>query len=216
MADEAKKSPYKMIKDVIFFYSSVTRPQKQLNPENKPPASDHNLEFHSYEIKVLITEKMYKAMKKAFAGAKNFPHSKEWDVDKCVAAGVDTDEDMVLVKFAQPCLNGSGAKRKESRQIPLIGIAGKVQDRNGVSVDSETRIGNGSKGHLQFNPYESNFGLYLYPVAVCITELVEVDEAAAADFDAFGLEELEEVEGFEEQVEEEEEEMDPFSDGPGF
>lgn len=215
---EKKQSTLKTIKDVTFVYTSTSRAQKQLNKDNKPPLSDNPLEFHAWEIKILVSETVFKALKKAFKGAKNFPNVKEYTPEECVEKNLmqeEPDEDQVLIKFSQGCLYGPKGNRKDSRPVAQIGIKGKVQDRKGMTIDKDTAIGNGTTGHLQFNPVENDFGLYLYPTAICITDLVEyIAEGGGYDEDAFGVEELEEGEGFEEP-EEEEEEADQFSD-PSF
>ena len=87
---EKKKSTLKTIKDVVFAYTSVTREQKQLNKENKPALSDNPLEFHSWEVKILISDSKYKVLKKAFKGAKNFPNVKEYTAGECVEKGPPT------------------------------------------------------------------------------------------------------------------------------
>lgn len=207
-----KESTLKTLKDVIFVYTSVDRPQKQLNKDNKPAKSDHPLEFHAWEIKVLVTESYFKAMKKAFSGAKNFPNVKEYTASECVDKfNIDEpDEDMVLIKFSQGCLYGPAGNRKDARPVTQIGIAGKVQDKNGLAITQATPVGNGTKGHLQFNPVTNDFGLYLYPVAICITELVEyVPAGGGFDEDAFGITELAESDA---PFEAEEEEEDQFGD----
>ena len=200
---EAKKKESKLrtIKDVIFVYSSCTHPQKQLNKDNKPALSDNPLEFHGYEIKILITETIFKAFKKAFKGAKNFPNVKELTPDECVEKFdiEEPDEDMVLIKFTQGCMYGAKGNRKESRPVGLLGCK-KTPNANGVAyfdnsgnvIASDTSIGNGTKGHLQFNPVENDHGMYLYPTAVCVTDLVEyVSSGVGCDEDAFGIEEVE-------------------------
>ena len=58
------KSTTSTLKDVYFFYTSVSVPEKQLNPDGKPAESEHPLEGHSFEIKILITEDRYKKIKK--------------------------------------------------------------------------------------------------------------------------------------------------------
>lgn len=198
MSNEKKESTLKTVKDVTFVYTSVTREQKQLNKDNKPPLSNNPLEFHGWEIKILVSETVFKSMKKAFSGAKNFPNAKEYTPEECVEKGLmqeEPDEDQVLIKFTQGCLYGKKDNRKPSRPVTQIGIKGKVQDRNGLTINQDTSIGNGTKGHLQFNPVKNDFGLYLYPVAICITELVEYSGGSGSyDSDAFGMEELDEEE----------------------
>jgi hypothetical protein len=184
----------KTIKDVTFAYTSVTVPQKQLNPENKPPKTLDPLEMHSYEVKILVSETVFKQLKKAFPGAKNFPNVKDYTAADCVAKNLmatEPDEDQVLIKFAQTCLYGTAENRKKCRPITQIGIAGRVQDINGKTINQDTNLGNGTKGHLQFTAVKSDFGLYLYPAAICVTELVEyVSENTGTDLDAFGITEL--------------------------
>jgi len=202
MAEAKKKeSNLKTAKDVIFVYSSCTHAQKQLNKDNKPAMSDNPLEFHGYEIKILVTESYFKAMKKQFKGAKNFPNVKEFTPDECVEKFEidEPDEDMVLIKFTQGCMYGPKGNRKESRPVGLLGIKRTKTndgvayfDNNGNVITKETSIGNGTTVHLQFNPVENAHGLYLYPTAVCVTNLVEyVAASSSCDEDAFGIEDVE-------------------------
>ena len=193
-----ERSAPKTVKDVIFVYTSTTKAVKQLNPEGKAPMSSDPMEQHSYEIKILVSETVFKALKKAFPGAKNFQHARDFTAAECLEKNMTTeleDEDQVLIKFSSTVLRGPATKRVPSPAIKQIGIVGKLADRNGLPITAETNIGNGSKGHFQFNPVKSDFGLYLYPSALCITELVEyvAAEKAGTDFDAFGIEEASEV-----------------------
>lgn len=204
---QKKETNIVTMKDVIFMFSSVNRPIEQLNTDNKPPQSDpksptFGLEFHSYEIKILISESRYKNLKKNFKGAKNLPNAKEMEKDDLLEKydclnPADLDDDMVLVKFSQSCLVGKPNKdgvRRESYAVKQIGIKGKVQDIKGMTVDQDTALGNGTKGHFQFRPVESNNGLYLYPQLLCITDLVEYSAAGQEeDYDSLGLEELDET-----------------------
>jgi hypothetical protein len=208
MAEAAKKeTSIVTMKDVIFMYTSVTRPVEQLNTDNKPPLSGKDsptfgLEFHSFEIKILISEDRFKKLKKGFKAAKNLPHAKEYEKDDLLEKydflnESDLDDDMYLVKFSQSCLVGKPDKngvRKESYPVKQIGIKGKVQDMHGNAIDQDTSLGNGTKGHFQFRPVEGPNGLYLYPQLVCVTELIEyVGGGAEEDMDSLGLEELDET-----------------------
>ena len=204
---EKKETSIVTMKDVIFMYSSVSRPVEQLNTDKKPPLSKETsptfgLEFHSFEIKILISEERFKKLKQAFKAAKNLPHAKEHLKEDLLEVydflnAEDLEDDMVLVKFSQSCLVGKPNKdgvRKESYPIKQIGIKGKVQDMNGLTIDQDTSVGNGSKGHFQFRPVEGANGLYLYPQLVCITELIEyVNSTGEEDYDSLGLEELTEA-----------------------
>lgn len=204
---QKKESNIVTMKDVIFMFSSVSRPIEQLNTDNKPPLSSPDsptfgLEFHSYEIKILIPESRYKTLKKHFKGAKNLPNAKEFEKSDLLEKydclnEADLDDDMVLVKFSQSCLVGKADKngvRRESYPIKQIGIKGKVQDMFGNTIDQDTALGNGTKGHFQFRPVDGTNGLYLYPQLLCITELVEYTAAGVEeDYDSLGLEELDET-----------------------
>ena len=217
MAEAKKKeSNLKTIKNVLFFYSSVSRPQKQLNKDNKPALSDDPFEFHGWEVKILIPLTTIKKMKEKWPNAKNFPNAKEFEPHQCVSKlGMEEepDQEMVLVKFTQMCLYGKKNMRKAARPIAQIGIKARVQDRNGLTIDAETSLGNGTKGHLQFNPVDNEHGTYLYPVCLCVTELVEyVSEAGGYDDSAFGMEDLDEVTEDEFTEEETEAEDDEFDD----
>jgi hypothetical protein len=207
MAEAAKKeTTIETMKDVIFMYSSVSRPIEQLNTDNKPPISaptspTFGLEFHSFEIKLLLTETRFKALKKKFKAAKNIPHAKEHEKEDLLSKydflnEADLDDEMVLIKFSQSCLIGKADKdgvRRESYPITQIGVKGKVQDIHGNTINQETSVGNGSKGHFQFKPVEGTNGLYLYPHLVCITDLIEYVGTVEEDFDSLGLEDLSET-----------------------
>ena len=197
---QPKESNIKTLKDVIFMYSSVSEPQKQLNEENKPPQSDNALEFHSFEIKILISEERFKKLKKEYKGAKNFANAKEFEKEEFLEANNylnadDLADDLVLIKFSQSCLRSD---KKTGGRVPTfavkqIGVKGQVQDKNGLTVDQDTNMGNGTKGHFQFRPVTSDFGLYLYPHLVCVTDLVEYTSSQEEDLDSLGLEELDET-----------------------
>lgn len=204
---QKKETNIVTMKDVIFMFSSVSRPIEQLNTDNKPPLSDpksptFGLEFHSYEIKILVPESRYKTLKKHFKGAKNLPNAKEMEKDDLLEKydflnPADLDDDMVLIKFSQSCLVGKPNKdgvRRESYPVKQIGIKGKVQDLHGNTIEQETALGNGTKGHFQFRPVDGANGLYLYPQLLCITELVEYTAGGQEeDYDSLGLEELDET-----------------------
>lgn len=201
---QKKETNIVTMKNVIFMFSSVSRPIEQLNTDNKPPVSGKDsptfgLEFHSFEIKILISESRYKTLKKEFKGAKNLPNAKELEKDDLLEKydclnEKDLDDDMVLIKFSQSCLVGKADKsgvRRESYPVKQIGIKGKVQDMNGETIDQDTSLGNGTKGHFQFRPVDGPNGLYLYPQLICITELIEYTGGEAEeDLDSLGLEEL--------------------------
>ncbi len=208
-APQAQKKETSIItmKDVIFMFSSVSRAIEQLNTDNKPPQSDPSsptfgLEFHSFEVKILITESRFKTLKKKFKGAKNITNAKDFEKDDllekydCLQES-DLEDDMVLIKFSQTCLVGKPDKngvRRESYPIKQIGIKGKVQDHKGETVDQDTNLGNGTKGHFQFRPVDGANGLYLYPQLLCITDLIEYTGGEAEeDLDSLGLEELDEA-----------------------
>lgn len=214
---EKKETSIVTMKDVIFMYSSVNRPVEQLNTDNKSPLSDNPLEFHAYEIKILVTEDRFKQLKKSFRGAKNLPNAKEFSAEEIEEKfGMEVDDDMVLIKFSQSCLVGKENARRESYPIKQIGIKGKVQDMNGLTIDQETSLGNGTKGHFQFRPVEGKNGLYLYPQLLCITELVEYTSAGAEeDLDSLGLEDLDETDIAKEgkKVASEQEESEESDDG---
>ena len=113
---QKKETSIVTMKDVIFMFSSVNRPIEQLNTDKKPPQSaatspTFNLEFHSFEIKILISEARFKTLKKSFKGAKNLVNAKEWEKDEITEKYdfLDPDDladDMVLIKFSQTCLVG--------------------------------------------------------------------------------------------------------------
>ena len=222
MAEAAKKeTSIVTMKNVIFMYTSVTRPVEQLNTDKKPPISGKDsptfgLEFHSFEIKILISEERFKKLKKEYKAAKNLPHAKEVEKDELLEKydflnPDDLEDDMYLVKFSQSCLVGKADKngvRKESYPVKQIGIKGKVQDIHGNPIDQDTSIGNGTKGHFQFRPVESANGLYLYPQLICITELIEYVGGAEEDMDSLGIEDLDDTDMEAEAEEMEAEEME--------
>ena len=207
MATAAKKETNIVtMKDVIFMYTSVSRPVEQLNTDKKLPTSaatspTFGLEFHSYEIKLLMTDERFKKLKKEFKGAKNLPNAKDLEKNDLLAKydflnEADLSDDMVLVKFSQSCLVGNpdtNGVRRESYPVTQIGVKGKVQDAKGLTVAQDTSVGNGSKGHFQFKPVEGKNGLYLYPHLICITDLIEYVGGVEEDLDSLGLEDLAET-----------------------
>jgi hypothetical protein len=197
---EEKKNSIVTVKDVIFMWSSVNRAVEQKNEDNKPPLSDSPLEFHSYEIKVLITDEKFKKLKKEYKGARNWTYAKEFEKEELEGKYKDIDfssldsDDLVLIKFASTCLKGPEGDRTPSRPIELIGIKGRVQDINGQPVTQETEFSNGSKGHFQFRVSETKYGLYLYPALVCLTDFIEYTGGTSTpDYDSLELEELDDV-----------------------
>tara|TARA_R110000851_G_scaffold244874_6_gene397665 strand:- start:8118 stop:8855 length:738 start_codon:yes stop_codon:yes gene_type:complete len=233
---EKKDSGIITMQNVIFMYTSVNREVKQLNTDNKPPKSaptspTFDLEFHSYEVKILISESRFKALKKAYKAAKNLPNAKEFEKTELLEIydflkADDLDDDMVLIKFSQSCLVGkpnADGVRKNSFPIKQIGIKGRVQDINGQPIDQDTSVGNGTKGHFQFRPVEGTNGLYLYPHTVCIIDLIEyVGGGDQEDLESLGIEELDETDLVEEgqsrldAVEAEEAEADPDEASESF
>ena len=199
-----KESNLFTVKDVEFYYTSTSRAVKQLNTDNKPPMTDHPLELHSFEIKIVVPEATFKKLKKKFKGAKNLPNAREYSpeefAERLSPDSVVPDTDVVLIKFSQACLRGPASGRMDTRPITQIGICGGTTDRNGLAINADTNIGNGTKGHFQFTPVETKFGLYLYPTALCITELVEYKpKNSSYDAAAFGMEESAETEEEEEE-----------------
>ena len=68
---QKKETSIVTMKNVIFMFTSVSRPIEQLNTDKKPPQSKpdsptFNLEFHSFEIKILISESRFKTLKKTW------------------------------------------------------------------------------------------------------------------------------------------------------
>ncbi len=207
MSDTEQKGTLQTLKDVIFVYTSTTYKKKQLNKENKPHKSDHADEFHGYEVKILISRTRFKALKKQFPTAKNFPNVKEFEPEDCVEQwGIPLpEEEMIMIKFTQSVLSGKAFEdprnpklttRKPSKAIKVIGIMGGVQDKSvpAHTIAMDTNIGHGTRGHFQFNPVENDHGVYCYPVGICVTHLVPfVGGSAEMDESAFGVEELQEV-----------------------
>lgn len=202
-----KETSIETIKDVIFMYTSVSYAVKQLNKDKKPftLAKEHplaDLEKHGYEIKILLPDAEFKKLKKSQKGAKNLPNAKEWEkadlleaYGDCLNAD-DLEDDMVLIKFTQGAIrftNKAKTDAVETYQVKQIGVCKQVQDRDGNTIDQDTRIGNGSKGHFQYRPVRSEHGLYLYPQTVCITHLTEFKGGGGEeDLDSLGLEDLSE------------------------
>lgn len=207
------------IKDIHFYYSYVDEPRLTLKAKKAGIVEDKDDPFANSEwvVKVAMPEKMFKAMKKKWKGCTNFKSAKEYDLEEFnttfhmreddngklqqdsempdFGEGV---EDIVMIKFAQKSRTEAGKLNVAPR---IIGIKGKVQDHNGVTINEKTQIGNGSKGHLQIREVDfgADNGIYLYPNCVCITELVVWEKSDSAqvaiiDDDSFGIEELTEEE----------------------
>ena len=218
MAEE-KSIPLLTLKDTHLYYTSIAKPVLLKDAKDKgihfdPENPTKNTEW---VVKSAIPEKVFKALKKKFKKCSNLPHAKEYTLEEFKEIfHADSEmpdfgegvEDVVVVKFSQRCESKAG---KPMTQPTVIGIKGKVQDRNGLEVNKDVLLGNGTKAHVQLRPVDfGEHGVYLYPQAVCVTELVEYGEASGSsevDLEAFDLEELDEV-----SVEEDEEDM--FGDIP--
>ena len=201
-----KETVLKTIKNLYFYYTQVNTPVITKAAKDKgikvdPENPKKNCE---YTLKVAMPYETFRKLKKQdwAEGASNFPKAKEFTLAKFEAAfhsegGMpdfgDDVEEVVLIKFSQKSMSNAG---KEMNSPKLIGIKGKVQDNNGETIAQDTLIGNGSKGHLQVRPVQfSDYDPYLYPHAICITDLVvyEGGEGAGIDEDGFGIEELDEA-----------------------
>lgn len=188
------------VKNVFFYYASIAKPALLKEARDKGIQFDPNDPHANTEwiVRVAMPEKTFKALKKKYKGCTNFPHAKDYDLEEFKSVfHEDSDmpdfgdaEDLVVVKFAQKCRTKSGSNLTRPT---VVGIVGRVQDSNGVPVDADVIIGNGSKGHIQLRPVDfGDNGIYLYPNAICISELVEYVPVASSevDMDAFGIEEL--------------------------
>jgi hypothetical protein len=204
------KSELKTVKNVMFVYTHTHVPQKQLNTDGKPPMSEHPLELHSYEVKIAMGESRYKTFKDSFRGARNLPNVKDFKRtvfhEKYCSDSPITDlpdEDIYLITFRQSAMTGRSGERREARPIGQIGCKRTVMpnsqtiytDADGVEIKQDTPVGNGTLGHLQFNPatmeMKGQKSLYLYPVAICITKLVEYHSSVSGPSEEdFGVEEV--------------------------
>ena len=206
------------VKDIHFYWSFVNTPQLTKNAKDKGiQVNPEDLKANSeWVVKAAIPEATYKKLKKKFPNCTNFNKAKDYDLEDFEKAFHSTKSDdgsvrlngdmpnfgegvtdLVLVKFAQKSRSAAG---KDMFPPKLVGIKGGVQDNNGVTIDADTNIGNGTKGHLQLRSVDfGENGTYLYPNAVCITDLnvwVSKDSdggASNVDMDAFGIEELDSV-----------------------
>ena len=203
MSNPTKKNV--VIKDVYFAYTSVTKAMKQKT--DKVPLSDHHLEQKSYEVKILVSEARFKRLRKAYKGSANISNAKVFDSKEELARKVKMSSEMAdkiwnelgedgevyMVKFAQTALVGPATARRESRPIPVIGIRRKGStylDFDGNVIDrEETILGNGTKGHISISPAHvgADRELYLYPAALCITNLVPYESAESVSDEDFGV-----------------------------
>ena len=193
------------IKNVVFLYAKIAEPVLTKDAKDRGVKPDPKDPYHETEwtLQAAVPEKIFKALKRKFKGASNFKNAKEYTVEEFnaqfFADGKNQPDfgdatDVAVIKFSQKCRNGKG---KDQTQPAVIGIKGKVQDHNGLTVNADVLLGNGTLGHLQLRPVNfDTYGIYLYPQALCITHLVEYHGAspAAVDYAAFDMEELDDVE----------------------
>ena len=197
----------KTLKNVYFYYSRVDEPvmTKKAKDAGYQQDPDNPMKNMEWQVKIIVSEEYFKKMKKnpAMKGAKNFVNAKEYTIaefeekfhaeEKENMPDFGDAEDVVLIKFSQKCQNTSG---KNNQPPTLIGIKGKVMDNNDIPIKQQTLLGNGTAGMLQIRPVDFgvDHGLYLYPNAICVTELVEYVGSSSheVDYDAFGIEELSE------------------------
>lgn len=207
------------IKDVLFYYSNPNYPTLTKGAKDKglvynPDDPNANTE---YVVKALMSEDDFKVLKKKFKGAKNLAYAKDFTGEEVIEAfhskdkkgvdNVDKDADYVLVKFSQKARTSKG---KDTKPVTVVGIKGKVKDHQDNDISQETIVGNGTKGMLKikFVDFGKTYGTYLYPVAMCITDLVKYEsEGSGSDFE---YEELEEEDSKEEESIDSETEDDDF------
>ena len=166
--------PIKMgtLKDVAFYWTKMNVPVLTKDAKDKGIVVDSdnpNLNTE-WTMNVAMPEKTLKKLKKAYKGCTNLPHAKTYDTEEFADAfhegNADAvpdfdqgDDDVAVVKFSQKASTKAG---KMTKQPKVIGIKGKVQDRNGETVNNEVNVGNGSMGHLQFRPVDfGQNGIYL-------------------------------------------------------
>ena len=192
-------------KDVYFYYSNLSIPvlTKAAKDKGIKPNPDDPKANGEYVAKIVVTFDQFRKMKKQFPRVSNFPKAKEYTIsefrDVFHADGGMPDfgdaTELVMIKFAQKSRSAAG---RDAFAPKVIGIKGKVQDHKGLTITQDTLLGNGTKGHLQVRLVEfSDFDPYLYPNAICITDLVEYKSAGGGgtevDYDDFGIEELDEA-----------------------
>lgn len=210
-----------VIKNVAFYYTTINSPTLTKGAKDAGLFIDDEKPHLNteYVVKAVMPRTIMKKLAKKFPKCSNLPHVVEYsqedfaeafhdgDVSLIPDLGQKEDEELCLVKFAQKASVKGG---KPTKKPKCIGIKGKVQDRNGETINDEILIGNGSLGMIQFRPVDfGDNGIYLYPLSICITELVVYEGAGAEDdFDDYDLEELDDVS--EEEMEEEAE--DDFDD----
>ncbi len=196
--------PIKMgtLKNVAFYWTKMNVPVLTKDAKDKGIQIDPKNPMLNAEwtMNVAVPESTLKKLKKAYKGCTNLPHANTYDTEEFAAAFHDGDEavipdfgqgsnDIAVIKFSQKSSTAAG---KLTKQPKVIGIKGKVQDRNGETVNNEVNVGNGSLGHLQFRPVDfGKNGIYLYPNVICVTDLVVYQPMEAEeDFSDFDMEDL--------------------------
>lgn len=202
-------------KDVYFYYTYVNAPKLTLASKNKGKVFDKEKPWENSEwcVKAVFSEERYKKMRKKFPGCTNFKNVKEYtleefkeeyhtkadDSGKRVYDGNMPDfgegvEDLVYIKFAQKCTDSTGVRKSvpkvfgSRKEKDKDGNVVRFADKKGLEVGQDIPIGNGSKGHIQtfLVDFGVENGLYLYPTAVCITDLREytvTEPISEEDFD---------------------------------
>lgn len=190
-----KADNLKTLRDVTFYYAFMDQPRLQFEKKADPTEPMKNKEW---TIQVLVSNKTFKQLKKAYPKAPNIKNAEDIEQKDFAKYANDKLEELVWpfeedscvrVKFTQKSWFDNAGRA--ANQPPVLGIVGKVKDRNGVAVGNGVPIGNGTKGHLQFTVYEGDKGHVLYLSAICITELVEYSGSGGSgvNFDDFGIEE---------------------------
>ena len=209
------------IKNVVFLYAKIAQPvlTKDARDSGIQPNPKDPLANSEWTLQAAVPETTFKALKRKFKGTANLKNAKEFTVEefneKFFSSGENVPDfgketDVAVIKFSQKCRSKAG---KDQSPPSVIGIKGRVQDYNGLTINNDVLLGNGTIGHLQIRPVDfGTFGVYLYPQALCITNLVEYHGAgpAAVDYASFDIEELDEAE-LDEAKESVKEEDDEFS-----
>ena len=196
-----------VIKDARIYWPKLGEPNENYLTYNAKTDgvkfnADSPFENTEYSVTVAMPEAEFKKLKKGAStkGAIQLRYAKEYTADEFKAAfhqdseAPDLGDDIVTINLKSKCTTAAG---KVGNKVKLMGIKGKVQDRNGQSVTQDTMCANGTGADVYFRPVEIKAGLNFYPYAVIVTDLHEYSGGTGVSDDEFGFEELDEVSNLE-------------------
>lgn len=173
------------IKNVYFYYAKIKNPVLEYQKEAVKDLPHMNREC---VVDTLVPETVYKALKRKYKTVKAVREAREFDAEEFEKAFKVKPpyeaETYYVVKFKKKTYYKD---ENEAAKPKVVGQVGQVKDINGLAINEDVALGNGTLGHIQFKErtWDNQFGkgMALDLMALCVKELVEFVEQDTLEFE---------------------------------